>query len=82
MKIKLELLIRVIIDFVRCNIEEMEIDADKIVDTAATKALEEVRDVIQDKTLDDFMKVDKIVDVLNWYYIDTGECHDFWCMTE
>jgi len=55
----------------------IEIDYDKIVQTKALNALEEIKRIIRNNMLDDFMKIDEIVNVFIKYNIDTGGCHDF-----
>ena len=55
----------------------MEIDYNQIVQTNALNALGEIKEIILNVMLDDFMKVDKIVDVFIKYAIDKGSCHDF-----
>ena len=55
----------------------VKIDYEKIVQTKALNALEEIKKIIHNDTRDDFMIVDKIVDVFIKYNIDIGGCHDF-----
>ena len=52
----------------------IKIDYDKIVQTNALNALEEIKRIIHNDTPDDFMMVDKIVDVFIKYNIDSGGC--------
>ena len=53
------------------------IDYDKIAQTNALQILSEIKKIIQNDELDDFMMVDKIVKVLLENNIDSGECHDY-----
>lgn len=55
----------------------IEIDCNKIVQTNALKALEEIKRMIHNDKLDDFMMIDEIAGVFMRYNIDTGGCHDF-----
>ena len=76
MNIKLELLQNEVLDVISQKL--MEIDADKIADTTAIKALSEIKDIICDYTKPDFDAVEEIVCVLEKYSIYTGGRHDFW----
>ena len=53
-----------------------EVDCDAVVQTKALKALRAVQHIVH-SGLDDFLKVDAIVDVFIKYGIDFGPCHDF-----
>ena len=77
MDIKLELLSGAICDAVRDNIYTLHIDANQIVDSKATKILNEIKAVIHNSNLDDFEMVDEIVNIFCKYDIDIGGCHDF-----
>ena len=77
MDIKLELLKSSIADLVTSNIENLDIDADKIADTVAISMLKEILSVIRDESLSDFDIVDSIVTIFENNNIDTGSCHDF-----
>ncbi len=77
MNVKLELLRGAISDFIKCRMEDFEIDADKIADTTATLALGEIQKVIKDESLSDFDAVEKIVCIFEKYHIDAGSSHDF-----
>ena len=59
------------------SFKAVEIDYDKIVQTKALTVLEKIKRIIRNDRLDDFMKVDEIVNVFSQYNIDTGGCHDF-----
>ena len=77
MNIKIELLKSFIKDYIDCKLEDFEIDADKIADTAAIKALAKIRAAIQNESLSDFEVVEEIVTVFEKYDIDSGTRHDF-----
>ncbi len=77
MNIKTELLKGYISDFINNQIEDFEIDADKITHTAATKMLEEIKEIIGNSTYSDFEIVEKIVCLFEKNKIDFGGCHDF-----
>ena len=81
MDIKAELLAGAITDLLYQRLEGCHIDASEIADTEATKALGEIKKIIQDwDRYDDpeaFMAIDKIVDVFYKYHIDSGCRHDF-----
>ena len=77
MDIKLELLSNCICDAVRENLDTLNITPKKLVETKATKILGEIKEVICNDNLDDFMAIDKIVDIFSKYKIDSGCRHDF-----
>ncbi len=77
MNIKLELLKKDISELVESNIENIDIDADKIANTNAISALYEIKSVICDEKLSDFMVVDEIVNIFEKYKINSGGRHDF-----
>jgi hypothetical protein len=81
MNLKLELLQNVLFQAVRegLNYAEMsgEINADKIADTTAIKALSEIKEIIHDEEKEDFDVVEEIVCVFEKYNIDIGGRHDF-----
>ena len=77
MNIKLELLKGHLYDLIDEKLDGIEIDADKIADTVAIKALSEIRDIIQASDLSDFDAVEEIVRVFEKYRISAGERHDF-----
>jgi hypothetical protein len=75
--IKIELLRKTIADIICQNIDNwVEIDADSIVDTKATKILEEIQAVIQ-SDMEDFDMIEEIVCIFERNEIDAGVCHDF-----
>ena len=77
MNIKTELLKKHITDIIDGQICDFKIDADKIADTTAIKALSEIQRIISDEKLSDFEAVEKIVCVFEKYHLNTGDRHDF-----
>ena len=75
--IKLELLQNAIFDTVREKLPYIEIDADKIADTTAIKALSDIKDIVYDDTKSDFEAIEEIVGVFEKYNINSGGRHDF-----
>ena len=59
------------------NVLNEKIDYDEIVQTNSLNALEEIKMIIQNHELNDFMKIEKIVDVFIKHNIDVNGCHDF-----
>ena len=77
MQIKIELLKNAIFDAIGEKLQYLELDADKIADTTATKALSEIKDIISDDKKSDFDVVEEIVCVFEKYNLDIGGRHDF-----
>lgn len=77
MNLKLELLQNAIFDAISEKLSYMEIDADKIADTTAIKALSEIKEIINDEDKSDFDAIEDIVCVFEKYNIDIGGRHDF-----
>ena len=77
MNIKAELIKSYIADTICNSILDFDIDADKIVDTTATRALGEIQQVLQKADLDDFEKIEEIVLIFERYNLDAGAFHDF-----
>ncbi len=77
MNIKIELLRNYISDFIKCKIEDFEMDASQIVDTAATNMLREIQSIIRNENYSDFDAIEEIVCVLQKNGIDSGARHDF-----
>ena len=77
MEIKIELLKSFIADYINNRIDNFEIDANKIVNTAAIKILAEIQSIIKNNDYSDFEIVEEIVCVFEKYKIDFGNCHDF-----
>lgn len=77
MKIKAELIKAYIADMICNSITDFEFDADKIADTKATMALEEIQQVLNKNDLDDFEMIEEIVCIFEKYKLDAGVCHDF-----
>ena len=77
MNIKVELLRNYISDFIKCRVEDFEIDASQIADTTAVQMLNEIQKVIKDENYSDFEAVEEIVCIFEKYNIDFGSRHDF-----
>jgi len=77
MDIKLELLSGALVDAIQEIFIIKEFDSKTLIDTKATKILGEIKEVICNDDLDDFMAIDKIVDIFTKYKIDIGGRHDF-----
>ena len=77
MNIKTELLKSYITEFVKCKINDFEIDASQIADTTAIQMLSEIQTVIKNESYSDFDVVEKIVCIFEKYSIDSGSRHDF-----
>ena len=76
MNIKLELLKGTIHDIIERQLSDFDIDADKIADTTAIKALSEIQSILA-SNIDDFEIVEQIVCVFEKYKLNAGGCHDF-----
>ena len=74
--VKLELLKDVIIDVISENLDFLGINPDDIVDTKATKMIEEIQQVLMNKE-NDFEIVEDIVCIFEKYNVSAGSCHDF-----
>ncbi len=78
MTIKEELIRRSVAESVAQNLQITEYDINTVADTAAIKALDEIKSVIsRHEELSDFYIVDEIVEIFIKYGIDTNGCHDF-----
>lgn len=77
MELRLELLKGEIADIVNRNIDKLEIDVNEIAQSTAVRALNDIKAVINNTELDDFMMVDEIVEIFYKYGIETGGTHDF-----
>lgn len=76
MNIKVELLKEWIADYIVNNIEDFEIDADKIADSVAIRALSEIQKILQSDDYDEEV-VEQIVSVFEKYNLDFGSRHDY-----
>lgn len=54
-----------------------DIDLKKTAEIKSVKILEEIKHIIGSNSDDDFMKIEKIVNVFEKYHINCGNCHDF-----
>jgi len=52
-------------------------DYNKVVQTNALKVLKDIKIVLKNNDLDDFIKIDHIINIFIYHNIDFGECHDF-----
>ena len=77
MNIKLELLRNHISDYLKYNIEDLEIDASQIADSTAVRMLSEIQNVIKNDNYSDFDAMEEIVCIFEKYNIDYGFRHDF-----
>lgn len=77
MNIKTELLKAYICNFICHNIDDFNIDADKICDSVAIHALAEIQSILNDDKNSDFEAIEKIVCVFEKYKLDFGCRHDF-----
>ena len=77
MNIKIDLLRNYVNDFILCKLEDFEIDADKIADTTAIKALAEIQSIVQNEKYSDFDALEEIVTIFEKYHLDFGARHDF-----
>lgn len=76
MDIKLELLKNEISELIAGRLDTLNIDADKIADTAAIAALSEIQKIMK-SNLSDFDAVEKIVLIFEKYNLSCGGRHDF-----
>jgi len=77
LNIKLELISNAVTETVKNKLGDISVDADKIADTTAIKALSEIKNVIKDESIDDFYAVEEILCIFEKYGIDAGNRHDF-----
>lgn len=82
MNIKIELLKSEIADIIGEKLDTMRIDADKIADTTAIKALSEIQAVLARSNivygdLADYEIVEEIVNIFEKYELSAEGCHDF-----
>ena len=77
MKLKLELIAKVTADYINSRLQMLDFNAEEMADTAATLALSEIQQVIQDEQISDFDAIEKIVVVFEKYNISAGTRHDF-----
>lgn len=73
----MEVLKGYITDFINNQLEDFEIDADKIADSVAINMLTEIQKIIKSESYSDFEAIEKIVCVFEKYGIDYGSRHDF-----
>ena len=76
MNIKVELLKNYISDCVNQNINDFEIDANKITDSVAIKALSEIQNILITDNSDEEI-AEQIVEVFEKYNLNFGSCHNY-----
>ena len=78
MNIKCRLVLNAAIDIIKENphLLNLELDADKIADTAATKMISEIQNALINSD-NDFDTVEQIIYIFEKYHVDCGDCHDF-----
>ena len=77
MIIKTELLKAYIHDYINSHIEDFEIDANEIVNSAALILLSKIHKIILDDKLSDFEAIEEIICLFEEHDIQTGCRHDF-----
>lgn len=81
MNLKLELIANALADDIKDHLNYLEesgkINTKKIADTKATKVLAEIQNVLGREELDDFYKIEKIVNIFEKHKISAKGCHDF-----
>lgn len=77
MNLKLELIAKITADYINSRLQMLDFNAEEMADTAATLALSEIQQVIQDEQISDFDAIEKIVVVFEKYNISAGTRHDF-----
>ena len=77
MNIKVELLKKHIIDFIKFNVQDLEIDATQIADTTAIQMLSEIQEVIKNDDYSDFDAIERSVCIFERFNVDAGSRHDF-----
>ena len=78
MNIKSGLVLNAAIDIIKENphLLDIELDADKIADTAATKMISEIQNALINSD-NDFDTAEQIICIFEKYHVDCGDCHDF-----
>lgn len=66
-----------IIDVVKNYLRDLDFDCGSIIKSKAEILVESVYNILQNEELDDFMKIDKIVEEFNNQGVSCGVCHDF-----
>ena len=77
MELSKELLYPEIGKMVFKHIESTSIDYSAIAEKKSMQALDEIKKIIHNEALNDFERVDAIVEVFVRFNIDIGGCHDF-----
>lgn len=76
MRICKELLYQELGRFLITNFDQFKFDYQQVVVSKSVQALNQIREVLQDDTLDDFYKIEAIVQIFEEYGIRTASCHD------
>lgn len=76
MNIKNEMFASVMVEAIKAKMDWSEIDFSAEIESKSADILSEIQKVLNSVD-DDFMIVDRIVDIFNENGIDTGACHDF-----
>ncbi|MEE0944409.1 MAG: hypothetical protein UIM24_03035 [Clostridia bacterium] len=76
MDIKNEMFANVMVEAIKTKMEWAEIDFSKEIESKSADILSQIKNVLHNET-DDFMIVDRIVDIFIKNGIDTGTCQDF-----
>lgn len=77
MQIKLELLKKPLSDMICSEIENIDIGAERLIDSSAVKLIGAVRAILCDENNTDFYAIEKIVRLFEENKIDCGGRHDF-----
>lgn len=76
MDIKNEMFANVMVEAIKAKMEWAEIDFSGEIESKSADILSQIQNVLHNET-DDFMIVDKIVDIFAENGLDSGTCHDF-----
>lgn len=76
MNIKNEMFATVMVEAIKAKMDWAEIYFSKGIESKSADILTEIQDVLKSDD-DDFMKVDRIVDIFIKNGLDSGTCHDF-----
>lgn len=77
MNIKLELSATEIARYIKDKLNEKELDISQVVDTKATRILQEIQTVLSNEDLSDFDAIEKIVCIFEKNNLSVGGRHDF-----
>ena len=77
MDLSLELLSSCLADYIQEELTLKNFNAKKLVDTKATRILQEIQNVLEKEDLSDFQIVEEIVCIFEKNKLSAGGCHDF-----